>query len=77
MGLNAEEQAALKKLQEKAKQPDAPAPSVRFNLDLSSDAAWERAKKLGIVSDDDTDDSEDDPDADADDTPRRRSYFGD
>ena len=73
--LSDEEIATLKKLQEKQKAPDAPSPSVNYTLDLASDAAWERAKQLGIVSEPNGSDDDDDSDEDADDAPRRRSYF--
>lgn len=79
MGLNAEERKQLEALNRKAKEPDAPAPNVNFNLDLGSDTAWERAKQLGIVpggnsdnGDDDDDDSDDDQGG-GDEIPRRRS----
>lgn len=74
MGLSKEEKEQLEALSKKAKEPDAPAGNINFNLDLSSDAAWERAKKLGLVKDDDSSDDDDD-DADADDKPARGGYF--
>lgn len=78
MGLSAEQKKQLAELQRLEKEPDTPAPNVTFNLDLSSDAAWERAAKLGIIpSEDDGDEDEDgDSDGDGEEAPRRRGYFG-
>jgi hypothetical protein len=74
MALSDEEKAQLKKLTEKAKAPDTPPPSVNYNLDLSDDKAYERAVKLGLISGDDSDDSDGDED-EGDDTPKRKGYF--
>jgi hypothetical protein len=73
MGLSAEEKATLEALSKKAQEPDGPPAGVSFNLDLSNDTAWERAKKLGLIRDDPTpDEGEPEPDA----APKRRGYFG-
>ena len=81
MGLSAEEKQQLDALTKKSKEPDAPPPSVNFNLDLSSDTAWERARKLGLVPGDDDnnndDNNNDDDNKNSDDPPRRRGYFPD
>ena len=75
MGLSKEEKEVLERLSAKAKEPDTPSGNISFNLDLSNDAAWDRARKLGLIpADDDTDD--DDADDDADDKPSRPGYFG-
>lgn len=81
MGLNEEQRKQLKELQRLEKEPDKPAPSVSFTLDLGSDTAWERAKSLGLVSDGDGDDGgDDDEEEEADDAPRRQGrgerFFG-
>lgn len=76
MGLSKEEKEQLEALSRKAKEPDAPAGNINFNLDLSSDSAWERAKKLGLVKDDDGSDGDGDGDGDGDDGPGRSGYFG-
>jgi hypothetical protein len=78
MALSAEEKKQLKALQQKEKEIDRPAGGVNFNLDLSDDKAYDRAVKLGLISEpgDNGDDDGDDDADDADDAPRRRSYFG-
>lgn len=80
MALSKEEKAQLEALTKKSKEPDSPAGNVNFNLDLSNDAAWERARKLGLIRDPDDDKPEDDDDDDDDDAPRRRGggagFFG-
>lgn len=81
MGLTDEEKATLEKLSKKAKEPDAPAPSVNYSLDLSNDNAWERAKQLGLVSDPEPNGGDGDGDGggdgDGDKTPKRPGFFGD
>ena len=82
MGLNAEQRKQLKELQRLEQEPDRPAPNVNYNLDLGSDTAWERAKKLGIIPGDDNGDGGDDDDDDddahpGDEIPRRRSSLQD
>lgn len=74
MGLSAEEKAQLDKLTAKSKEPDLPAGNINFNLDLSSDSAWERAQKLGLVPGNEPEPSEDD---EGDEGPKRRSRGGD
>lgn len=76
--LTDEEKSLLKKLTDKAKAPDGPGGTVNFTLDLGSDTAWERARKLGLITDDDdnADDKSDDDADDADDAPKQRGYFG-
>ena len=76
MALSKEEKEQLERLSAKAKEPDGPRGDVHFTLDLSSDSAWERAVKLGIIPSDDPppDDKRDDP---GDDGPKRRGFFGD
>lgn len=84
MGLSKEEKEQLEALTRKSKEPDGPPANVNFNLDLSSDAAWERAKKLGLVREPEPDgdgDGDGDDDGDGgDDVPKRRGrgagYFG-
>lgn len=78
MGLTEEEKATLKRLNDKSKEPDTPPPSVNYNLDLSSDSAWERAQKLGLVpgEGDGDGDGNGDGEGEGDDAPRRRGYFG-
>lgn len=76
MGLSKEEKATLEALNKKANEPDELPGNVNFSLDLSSDSAWERAKKLGIIRDDPpADDDNDDNDEDLDDAPRRRGFM--
>ena len=75
MGLSKEEKAQLEALSKKAKEPDGPSGNISFTLPLDSDAAWERARKLGLIpSDDDEDDS--DEDEEKSDTPNRGGFFG-
>jgi hypothetical protein len=77
VGLTKEEKAQLDALTKKSKEPDPPTPSVNYTLDLGSDAAWERAKQLGLVNDPEPNgDDGDDDDADNDDPPKRPGYFG-
>lgn len=83
MGLSKEEKAQLDALTAKSKEPDGPPANVNFNLDLSNDSAWERAKQLGLIREPESapgKDGDDADDDDADDAPRRRgrggSYFG-
>lgn len=86
MGLSADEQKLLKRLQRKSEEPDAPpvGKSLSISVDLGDEKQVERAQKLGLLGgllggpdDDDTDDDDDDntDDDDDDDTPRRRGYF--
>lgn len=77
MGLSKEEKEQLDALTKKSKEPDTPKPSMSFSLDLGSDVAWERAKKLGLIGgdDDDGDDGEDDDD-NREEAPKQRGYFG-
>lgn len=87
MGLSPDEKKALKRLQEKANEPDPPAASRALNisLDLGDEKQVKLAGKLGLLSDifdsddDDTDDDTDDTDDDDhnDEPPRRRGYFKD
>ena len=74
MGLSKEEKEQLAALQRKAEEPDGPPPNVNFTLDLSSDAAWERGKKLGLFRDDPPEsdgDGDGDGDGGGDDPPKR------
>lgn len=76
MALSKEEKAQLKALQDKEKEPERAAGGVNFTLDLGSDTAWERAKKLGLVPGDESSDDDEDDDDDGDDVPRRGGgYF--
>lgn len=76
MGLSKEEKATLEALNKKANEPDELPGNVSFSLDLSSDSAWERAKKLGIIHDDPPADDDDGDDGDdLDDKPRRRGFM--
>lgn len=74
MGLSAEEKKTLDALTKKSKEPDAPAPSVNYNLDLSSDTAWNRAKEIGLIPGGEEESEEEEEEADP--TPKRRGYFG-
>lgn len=74
MALSKEEQATLDALTKKSKEKDTPSGNINFSLDLSSDSAWDRAKKLGLIPGDDADDKDDDDD-EADDAPTRRGFF--
>lgn len=74
VGLSEKEKELMAKLQKKAEEPDAPSGNINFSLDLSSDTAWERAKKLGIVSDDEPPES--DPENKPEEVPTRKGYFG-
>lgn len=76
MGLSAEEKKQLEALTAKSKEPDSPPGNVNFNLDLSSDTAWERAQKLGLVPGNEEPPEEGDPES-GDEGPRRRSRGGD
>lgn len=80
MGLSKEEKAQLEALTKKSKEPDAPSGNVNFTLDLSSDSAWERARKLGLVPGEDDGGDDDGDDDEADDAPKRQgrgeSFFG-
>lgn len=79
MALTKEERDQLKALMDKEKEPEKPAADIRFNLDLGNDAAWERARKLGLVPSDEPEPKEGDEE-ELDDTPVRRGrgdgYFG-
>lgn len=75
MGLSKEEKATLEALNKKANEPDELPGNVSFSLDLSSDSAWERAKKLGIIPGDPPADDDDDDDDDLDDAPKRRGFM--
>lgn len=81
MALTEEEKSLLAKLTKKAKEPDQAPPGrmLNFTIDLASDAAVERAKKLGIFPADDPEpDPDPDPDPDpGDDPPKRKGFFGD
>jgi hypothetical protein len=75
--LSDEEKTLLEKLTKKANEPEGPPANVNFNLDLSSDSAWERAKKLGIVRDDPPAAPEGGEGEQANGTPNRgKGYFG-
>jgi len=82
--LNNEETRLLKRLQDKAKAPDAP-PSTRslnISIDLGDAEQVSRAQKLGLLdafAEDDGgggDDDNDNDDDGGDDPPKRRGYFG-
>lgn len=74
MGLSKEEKAQLEALSRKAKEPDGPSGNINFNLDLSSDTAWERARKLGLIGGDD-DEGDDEEGDEKDDKPTRKGFF--
>lgn len=80
MALSKEQKDQLKELQRLEKEPATPAGNVNFSLDLSNDAAWERARKLGLIPGDDDNGSDDDDDDEADDAPKRQGrgerFFG-
>lgn len=73
MALSKEEQAQLDALTKKSKEPEGPSGNVNFSLDLSSDSAWERAVKLGLVPGDDPPPEEEGKQEEA---PKGRGYFG-
>ena len=75
MGLSKEEKAQLEALTKKANEPDPPAHNVGFTLDLSSDTAWERAVKLGIVPGE-QEEEEEGEEGEGEEAPRRKGYFG-
>ncbi len=76
MALSKEEKEQLEALTRKSKEPDGPRGNINFTLDLGSDAAWERARKLGLIPSEDDKDA-DDEDDEPDDVPnRKRGYFG-
>ena len=86
MPLSDEETRLLKKLQQKAKEPDAPPSSrvLNISIDLGDEAQVKRAGALGLLgllrdddADDDAGDDDDDAGDDEEDTPRRRGYFKD
>lgn len=81
MGLSKEEKEQLEALTRKSKEPDGPPANVNFTLDLSSDSAWDRAKKLGLVREPEPGGSEEEEEEESgDDPPKRRGrgsgYFG-
>jgi hypothetical protein len=50
VALSKEEREQLQKLMDKEKEPAGPPAGTTFHIDLGSDSAWERAKKLGLIS---------------------------
>jgi len=76
--LTDEEQATLKKLQQKAKEPAAPPVGkvINVNVDLGDEAQVARAIKHGFLTSDEVEaDSNGESEEDADDAPRRKGYF--
>lgn len=83
VGLSEQEKAVLVRLQKKAEEPD-PAPvsrAVTASIDLGDPKQVALAIKHGFLTSDDVEDLDADPsdkeDEDADETPKRRGYFGD
>lgn len=80
--LSKEEQAALRRLQEKAEAPEPPsvARSLTASINLGNPEEVKLAKRYGFLPADDDDDEQDDTDQgdeEGDETPKRRGYFGD
>lgn len=77
--LTAEEERALKRLMEKREAPDSGpvGRSVNVSIDLGDPKQVERAQRLGLLDLFEDEEPEVDTEADeADDTPKRKGYFG-
>ena len=80
--LTADEEKLLKKLTQKREAPD-PGPigrAINVSIDLGDEKQVERARRLGLLDgfddEDEQEDTEEEGEEEADDTPKRRGYFG-
>lgn len=81
MALNAAQKKQMEELKRLEAEPERTPPSVNYNLDLSDDKAYERAVKLGIIEEPGSNGGEGEGEgeggSEGDETPKRRSFFGD